>query len=109
MFIFLSIFCSFLVHLQIIHIHLRVQGDHVPAGRGAVRPVRQLLRQELVPAPVRAQGAHHGRGRGPAAALPQLHPRRDRQRRPAAERVARDAAAAQGAQGHGKEIDAEVT
>ena len=50
---------------------------------------------------VRPQSAHYRRVRGPGASLPELPARCCGFRRLAAERVARDAAAAQGAEGHG--------
>ena len=68
---------------------LFLRGAAVRALDAAVRPVRsgaQGAREAL-----RAPRLHHRRC-GPAAVLPALHPRRGRQRGPAAQHLARDAA-----------------
>ena len=69
----------------------RVQGPALHPGAPAVRP--DVGRLEQGAAPVHPARLHHGRLRGAAAALPALRPRRRRFARPAAQRVARDAAA----------------
>ncbi len=69
---------------------LLLRGAAVRAVDAAVRPVRSRSRKGHVKLYVRAR-LHHRRRR-PAAVLPALHPRRGRQRGPAAQHLARDAA-----------------
>ncbi len=79
----------------------RQEGIHQPAVRAGARAVRSVAsRSRARPQALRASRLHHGRRRAVPAAVPALRQRRGRFRRPAAEHLARNAAAGSGHRQH---------